>query len=385
MVELEKNDPAAATSESGTGVQPEILSVLAHELRNPLAPIRNGIELLRSICSDPKQAEVVDRVSRQVVHLTRLVNDLLDAARLRRGLVTLQKRAVDFSEIVRDALDAVQPAIDARRQSLLVSLPATPVQMYCDPTRLTQVLQNLLSNANRFTGEGGSIWIKTIVADGNLSLEVADDGDGIDPALLPRLFNVFAQGEQALHRPQGGLGMGLAIARNVVEMHGGSIRAHSLGRGRGSQFIVDIPIERQPSADSMEVAANANRLGQWRVLVVDDNSLVASSLADCLSELGYAVVTAGSGEAAIALIDEFHPHAAILDVGLPGMDGFELARQLRVRFTSVVLVAVSGYSWDMLRDADSAVFAKYLVKPVSPERIAAAIEAELGRLGVQVS
>jgi two-component system CheB/CheR fusion protein len=384
MVELEKNDPASSAEAPAEAVQPEILAVLAHELRNPLAPIRNGVELLRSICSDPKQAEVVDMVSRQVVHLTRLLNDLLDASRLRQGLVTLQKRTVDFSEIVRDALDAVQPAIDARRQSLLVSLPATPVQMYCDPTRLTQVLQNLLSNANRFTGEGGSIWIKTEVADGNLSLEVADDGDGIDPSLLPRLFNVFAQGEQALHRPQGGLGMGLVIARNVVEMHGGTIRAHSLGRGRGSQFIVDIPIEPQPSADLIDAAANANQLGQWRVLVVDDNPLVAISLTDCLKELGYDVVTANSGEAAIALIDEFHPHAAVLDVGLPGMDGFELAKQLRGRFASVVLVAVSGYSWDMLREADATVFAKYLVKPVSPERIVVAIEAELGRLDVQL-
>ena len=385
MVELEKSTLRPSAGPPPEQAQTEILAVLAHELRNPLAPIRNGVELLRSICSDPKQAQVVDMVSRQVVHLTRLLDDLLDAARLRRGLITLQKQAVDVSAIVQDALDAVRPAIDACRQSLLVSLPATPVQMHCDPTRLTQVLQNLLDNANRFTPAGGTIWIKTVVAEDQLSFEVTDDGEGIDPDLLPRLFNVFAQGEQPLHRPQGGLGMGLAIARNVVEMHGGTIEARSAGPGRGSQFTVVLPIEAQPAADQGDGAANANCIAGVRVLVVDDNSLVTLSLTDCLSELGYDVASAASGEAALIVADEFRPHAAILDVGLPGIDGLELARRLRNKFADIVLVAVSGYSLEMLRGADLTVFAKYLVKPASPDSITAAIATELGRAGLRMS
>ncbi len=383
MVELEKND-SSPHSTPVDAANAEILSVLAHELRNPLAPIRNGVELLRSICSDPQQTQVVEMVSRQVVHLTRLLDDVLDAARLRRGLISLQKQSVDISALVVDALEAIRPSMDARRQNLLVSLPATAVQMHCDPTRLMQVLQNLLNNANRFTAEGGTICITTSVADGQLSIEVSDNGEGIDPDLLPRLFNVFAQGEQPLHRPQGGLGMGLAIARNIVEMHEGTIVADSAGRGRGSQFTMRLPIE-PPVAEDRTIAANGNWFEGLRILVVDDNPLVTLSLGECLRGRGYEVATAESGEAALVVAEDFHPHAAVLDVGLPGIDGFELARRLRSHFSNLVLLAVSGYSWSMLRNADPALFAGYLVKPASPERIAAELELEFGKLGARSS
>lgn len=388
MVESEKDElqesPDSELADSPVSLrEPEVIAVLAHELRNPLAPIRNGAELLRTLCSDPRQTQVVDMMSRQIVHLTRLLDDLLETARLRRGLVTLHRQSIDVGSIIQDALDAIRPAIDARRQNLLVSLPANPVRMHCDSTRLVQVLQNLLDNANRFTTEGGTLWLKAEVADDELIFEVSDDGEGIDPQLLPRLFNVFAQGEQPLHRPLGGLGVGLAICRNVVEMHGGTISAHSEGRGRGSHFTVRLPIEH-PIDEPTKSAANAGSIEGLRALVVDDNEMIALSLGQYLEYRGYQVTTAFSGEAALDAVDEFQPHVAVLDIGLPGIDGFEVARRLKVRFPSVVLIAVSGYSWDMLRNPDATLFSRYLAKPASPERIAAVIEAELQN-GGQVS
>lgn len=250
MVELERENASHGGDSDAADVSqppPAFLATLAHELRNPLAPIRNGTELLRSICSDPRQLQIVEMISRHVVHLTRLLDDLLDAARLRRGQLTLRKQSVDVATIVEQALDVVRPSIDASKQSLLVALPAEPVQMHCDPVRLVQVLQNLLHNANRFTAAGGSISFKAEITGGELVFQVADNGVGIDPALLPQLFNVFSQGEQQINRPKGGLGLGLAIARNLVEMHGGTIMAESAGRGHGSHFVVRLPIETRAS------------------------------------------------------------------------------------------------------------------------------------------
>lgn len=385
MVESEKDEPRGSSDPDAPDSpmslrEPEVIAVLAHELRNPLAPIRNGAELLRTLCSDPRQVQVVDMMSRQIVHLTRLLDDLLETARLRRGLVTLHRQSIDVGSIIQDALDAIRPAIDARRQNLLVSLPANAVRMHCDSTRLVQVLQNLLDNANRFTMDGGTLWLKAEVEGDELIFEISDDGEGIDPQLLPRLFNVFAQGEQPLHRPRGGLGVGLAICRNVVEMHGGTISAQSLGRGRGSQFTVRLPIEL-PLDEPTQAAANAGSIDGVRALVVDDNELIAMSLGQYLEYRGYQVTTAHSGEAALSAVDEFPPHVAVLDIGLPGIDGFEVARRLKVRFPSVVLIAVSGYSWDMLRNPDATLFSRYLAKPASPERIAAVIDDELQNSG----
>jgi CheY-like chemotaxis protein/two-component sensor histidine kinase len=373
MVELEKNTPPAVGRQPADDSGIEVLAVLAHELRNPLAPIRNGAELLRTLCTDPRQLQIVETISRQVTHLTRLLDDVLDGARLRRGLLTLQKQMVDVDVIVETALEAIRPAINARRQNLLVSLPATPVRMHCDATRLVQVLQNLLDNANRYTPEGGTLWVKADVTEDRLLLEVSDNGEGLDPDLLPRLFNVFAQGEQPLHRPNGGLGLGLAIVRNIVEMHGGSISADSAGRGRGTRIRVQLPIEQVPDP-SGSIASVPSARKQARVIVIDDSYLVAVSLIECLKDRGYDAAMATSGEAGLVLAEEFLPQAAVLDIGLPGVDGFEIARRLRQRFPGIVLIAVSGYSWTMLKNADVTLFARYLTKPADPDRIVAAIE-----------
>lgn len=376
MGEAEIGSTQVDTAERRT----ELLSMLAHELRNPLAPIRNSAELLRSLCTDPRQMQAIELIGRQVVHMTRLLDDLLDAARLDHGLVVLRRQNVEFDVIVRDALDAVQQMVGQRRQSLVVSLLAANVRLSCDPTRLLQVLQNLLNNANRFTPEGGTLYLKTQVVEGELVIEVADNGEGIEQALLPRIFNVFSQGHQPLHRPHGGLGMGLAIARNVVEMHGGTITAHSEGQGRGSRFVVRLPIELELDDTRRRAAANESTVTAVRVLIVDDNQLVAMSMGECFSERGFDVSIAGSAESALLMVDEFRPHAAVLDIGLPGMNGVELARELRSRYADLVLVAVSGYSPGTVANGDPALFSEYLQKPASPERIAAGLESKLSQL-----
>ncbi len=379
MVELEKPSASRAEVPGDAQAEPQVLAMLAHELRNPLAPIRNGTELLRSICSDPRQLQVVEMISRQVVHLTHLLDDLLDAARLQRGLLTIKKQTVDVAAIIEQALEAVRPAIDARKQNLLVSLPATSVRMHCDPVRLVQVLQNLLDNANRFSEDGGAISVRAEVADRQLVFEVADNGTGIEPSLLPRLFNMFAQGEQPLQRPKGGLGLGLAIARNLVEMHGGAIDARSAGLGQGSRFTVRLPLEEPPAESNVARGADSVKAVSYRILIIEDNDIVAMSLEQYLSHRGHEVMTAGSGEIGLTVAEQFRPHAVILDIGLPGMNGFEVARRLRSAASSAgtVLIAVSGYSPEMVRGADTSLFARYLSKPAFPGTILSTIEETL--------
>ena len=346
----------------------EYLSVLAHELRNPLAPIRNAAELLRSLCSDPRQLQAVEMISRQVVNLTRMLDDLLDTARLRRGIVSLRKQKVDAAEIVEHALAAVKPAIDARCQNLFVSLPAEPVKMYCDPVRLAQVVQNLLDNANRFAADDGVIALKVHAHGAQLQIQVSDDGVGIDPELLPRLFNVFAQGTQQLDRAQGGLGMGLAISRNLVEMHGGTITAESEGIGRGSRFTVILPIESGEATGPhpiLEVSPHASR----RILVIDDNPDIARSLADIFLTAGHYVATAITGRLGIETALTFRPEVVILDIGLPDLNGFEVAQALRLQHTTqpITLIAVTGYGADKFKNLQAqSVFDHYLLKPTDP-------------------
>lgn len=375
---LEAQARTPQTSETPEAPEfPAFLSMLAHELRNPLAPIRNATEVLRSLCADPRQAQAIDIIGRQVVHLTHLLDDLLDAARLRRGVLTLQLQTVDVGALAEQALETVRATLDARRQNLFVSLPVEPVLMRCDPVRLVQVLQNLLDNATRHTPEGGAIALQLSVTD-RLRVEVSDTGAGIAPELLPRLFNVFAQGEQQLHRPRGGLGLGLAIARNLVEMHGGTISAHSAGTGRGSRFVVELPIEGALQARAAETMTETNT--PRRILVIDDHEDIRRSLADFLSLRGNTVVVAADGAAGIILAQSFKPDAAIIDIGLPGANGFEVAQRLRElqETAGAVLIAVTGYSLQQFPElAARSAFDHYLLKPTAPETLLALIERSL--------
>lgn len=391
MVGLGKNDGSHSDFSSAAGKSadpsPEYLAALAHELRNPLAPVRNSAELLRSICTDPRQLQAVDMIVRHVVTLTRMLDDVLDAAQLRRGLVSLKKQAVDVAAIAEQALESVRPAIDARRQSLLVSLPAESLHMVCDPARLVQVLQNLLDNASRYTDSGGAISLAISVREGRLVIEVADNGAGFDPETAPRLFNVYAHPAPAPGRPKGGLGLGLVIARNLVEMHGGTISAESAGVGQGARFTVKLPLE-SPSPDMLPQPPVATESPATnRVLIIDDQEDIGLSLASYLSAKGYAVATARTGEAGVLAAKKFKPDAVIVDIGLPGMDGFDVAQALRSmpESANAVLIAVSGYSMKTFRSADAySVFKHYLLKPTNPATIAAIIGRALqGRSSVQ--
>lgn len=353
--------------------------MLGHELRNPLAPIRNSAALLRSLCSDPRQLQAVDIISRNVVHLTRMLDDLLDAARLRRGSFSLRKQQVDIAAIIHDVLADVKPAIAARRQNLRVSLPEAPVQMQCDPVRLAQILLNLLTNANRYTPDDGNISLRASTVGQQLLIEIADDGAGIDPQLLPRLFNVFAQAPQPLDRSRGGLGLGLAIARNLAEMHGGTISVESPGSGQGSRFLLQLPIGTEaplPAAAVTRTDARPVAVTPRRVLIIEDNADIALSLSLTLTESGHAAVTAASGERGLAVAEQFLPEVVLVDVGLPGMDGFDVALRLRQlpALPNLVVVALSGYDPTLFPTGSAAVvFDHYFTKPADPDAVVAFI------------
>jgi CheY-like chemotaxis protein/two-component sensor histidine kinase len=376
--------PPALTEPGEVPAQPELLAMLGHELRNPLAPIRNSAALLRSLCSDPRQLQAVDIISRNVVHLTRMLDDLLDAARLRRGTFTLKKQRVDIAAIVHDVLEDVKPAIEARRQNLHISLPEAPVQMQCDPVRLSQILLNLLNNANRYTPEGGSISLTASKVHNELLIEVADNGAGIDQKLLPQLFNVFAQAPQPLDRSRGGLGLGLAIARNLAEMHGGTITVESPGPGQGSRFRLALPLgdaTTEPAERSVARAdARPTAVTPRRVLIIEDNPDIALSLSLALTEFGYAAITAASGERGLEVAEQFLPEVVLVDIGLPGIDGFDLALRLRQlpALPSLLVVALSGYDPTLFPDGSAeVVFDQYFTKPADPKAVVDFINTSL--------
>jgi CheY-like chemotaxis protein/two-component sensor histidine kinase len=361
-----------------TAVEPsvEFLSVLAHELRNPIAPLRSATEVLRLICADPLQKHALDIVDRQLTQLTRLVDDLVDVARFRRGLVTLEKQSVDVSAIAEQALETTTPLVDARQQHIEVIFPSEPVFLVCDPVRLIQVLENLLDNAARYTPPGGRIALEIRSAADELVIEVSDTGKGIAAELLPQIFNLFMQEDQPLHRPEGGLGVGLAVVRNLVELHGGTVHAKSEGPGRGSKFVVRLPLVQGAEEDAAKMRPGSASSPR-RVLIVEDNVDAAESLAAWLRLRGHTVRTAHDGVAGMNATREFRPDVAVLDIGLPGADGYLVAKQLRQspETEDILLIAVSGYSSsDVRRRAAEAGFNYYFIKPADPERLAAMIE-----------
>jgi PAS domain S-box-containing protein len=350
----------------------EFLAMLAHELRNPLAPLRNAAQVLQMLGSDaPKVRWAADLIHRQVQQATRLVDDLLDIARIARGKVRLQKEAVELATIVARAVETSRPLVDARKHDLTVSLPAEPVRLEADPARLVQVLINLLNNAAKYTEQGGRIWLTAERKGSEVVLRVRDTGVGIPPDVLPHVFDLFTQEERSLGHSQGGLGIGLSLVRRLVEMHGGSVEATSLGVGRGSEFTVRVPA--LPEAQGAEAKRKQGRAdgpaGQppaRRVLVVDDNRDAAESLAILLQVKGHEVQTAHEGLAALEIARDFRPDIVLLDIGLPGMDGYEVARRLRQEHgRQEVLVALTGYGTDEDHHRSrEAGFDYHLAKPV---------------------
>ncbi|MEM5314602.1 response regulator [Paraburkholderia sp. JHI869] len=359
------------------------LATLAHELRNPLAPIRNAIELLdpRHGANDTMRADARQIASRQVEHLGRLVDDLLDVSRISHGKIALQMSTLDLREIVQIAVETSRPFLDAKSQTLTVEIDCEPCHVTGDAIRVAQIISNLLSNAAKYTAEGGAITLRLEADVYDILIRVRDNGIGIAPDELPYVFELFMQSREALKRADGGLGIGLALVRELAELHGGSVSAHSDGLDHGSEFVVRLPLARATQCEAPreqtqgagEQAAPQRR----RVLIADDNVDSASSLLMLLELEGHEVRVAHDGPSALALAQSFRPHVAILDIGLPGMDGHALAKALRAEPATarVQLIALTGYGQERDRQAASeAGFDRHLVKPAPFDEILREIE-----------
>jgi signal transduction histidine kinase/ActR/RegA family two-component response regulator len=355
----------------------EFLAMLAHELRNPLAPISMAAHILKlPLGGGDRVGQASQIIDRQVKHMTSLLDDLLDVSRVTRGLITLSKQAAEFKSIVADAIEQTRPLIESQKHRLTVQLAHEPVQVHGDRTRLVQVITNLLNNAAKYTTKGGNISLHLDVEAQEIKLSVRDTGIGIDAALLPRVFDLFTQAERSPDRSQGGLGLGLALVKSLVGLHGGTVSAHSEGPGKGSEFVVRLP--RLTSApeqvrDPAHVTSQQMHEKALRVLIVDDNVDAAQTLGLFLETMGHDVLIAYHGKDAIEVARHSSFDVFMLDIGLPDMDGHELARMLRAspQTARAVFVALTGYGQpnDQVRSR-AAGFDHHLTKPANATKLA---------------
>ena len=360
----------------------EFLATLAHELRNPLAPISNGLQLLR-LTEDlaPAVKQMGEIMERQVNHLVRLVDDLLEISRITRGKIELRREPVDLITVVGNAVETSRPVIDAAGHQLAITLASAPMVLEADAVRLAQVIANLLNNAAKYTERGGQIWLTTRREHDEAVISVRDTGLGISAEMLPRVFEMFAQVDSTRKRAQGGLGIGLTLARSLVQMHGGRIEARSEGLGKGSEFVVHLPLissTAPPIVTAVAPRATARSLPSRKVLVVDDAPAALYALAELLTTMGQQVRTALDADSAIEQARTERPDMVISDIAMPGMDGYELARRLRQEpgLEPVVLVALTGYGQDSdKRQATAAGFNHHLVKPATMEALLSLLES----------
>jgi len=347
----------------------QFLAMLAHELRNPLAPIMTAAQLLRMGRLDAKSvSNASEIIVRQAAHMTDLVNDLLDVSRVTRGLVTLEKDELDVNVIVAAAVEQVRPLVDARRHSLTLQLSGQPAHVIGDRTRLVQVISNILNNAAKYTAPGGSILLAVTVDETRVFVTVRDNGVGIAPEILPYIFDLFTQAERTPDRSQGGLGIGLALVKSLINLHGGTVHAKSAGLGQGSEFSLCLPRVSVPAPANGQAGRHdeGQDAGHLRVMVVDDNVDAAQMLAALLEVQGHAVSVEYDGKGALERARRERPDVLLLDIGLPDMDGYELARRLRAQPENgrATLVALTGYGQNQDREeAHQAGFDHYLVKP----------------------
>jgi len=361
----------------------QFLAMLGHELRNPLAPIRNAVQVLNAHPDAPPQLLWARQViERQTRHLSRLLDDLLDVARTVRGQIVLRTAPLQLSELVQHAVETTRPLIRERRHKLHVDLPREPVLIVGDLTRLAQALANLLNNAAKYTPEGGEIWVEASLDGSELWVRVSDTGPGLGADLLPHVFDLFTQAERPLDRAGGGLGIGLTLVKTLIEMHGGSVEACNSKRHPGAEFLLRLPVDRsaaasRPGSDpaagpTLQSHPTPEPERSMRILIVDDNVDAAESIALLLALDGFEARCVYSASATFDILGSFEPDVILLDIGLPGMDGYELTRRLKIQFpdSRMRIVALSGYGQPSDRErAAQAGFDDYLVKPVEPGRL----------------
>jgi len=364
---MSRNPKNAATNNTirkATGSEVEFLSLILHELKHPLTPIRHSLALLKTLCAESQQQHALGTLDHQVEYLSHLMDDVMESARIRCGLVTLKKQWVDIARLAEQAIDAVKPKIEASKQHLYARLPEKPVLLFCDEARLRQILNHLLDNAIASTQPGGEVQIAITTTENHLILEVGDNGTGIPKARLHSAFNLLSPAMDGADASITGFGIGLAIARSLVELHGGSIQACSEGIGRGSTFTVTLPM-----VSTLEVK-NALPTGRpkqsKRILIVDDNVDATDSLSELLKLRGYTVEKAYDGITALQIAARFQPSIVLLDIGLPGINGLDVAKRLRAESTFVkpLLIAVTAYGAESdYRRSREAGFDHHLVKP----------------------
>ena len=361
----------------------EFLAMLSHELRNPLAPIRNALEILRIAGDDPERAgRAHDVMERQLKQLVRLTDDLLDVSRIARGLIELRRQPTDIRAIVQEAVETAQPMIDAAGHRITIRMPKEPVYVDADAARLAQAFANILNNAVKYTDRGGLIEINATRDRGFAVLSFTDSGIGIRASELPRIFDMFFQLDRALDRARGGLGIGLALSKRLIELHGGTLEARSQGPGHGSTFVARVPVcDPDATGDAHEQAQERPSSSRARVLIAEDIPDAAEMLRMMLDVMGHEVKVATDGKQAVNLAKQFNPHVALLDIGMPRMDGYEAARQIRRALgSSILLVALTGWGQEEdQRRAKEAGFDLHLTKPAEPNVLEALIASRAQR------
>jgi signal transduction histidine kinase len=359
----------------------EFLATLAHELRNPLAPIRQAALISKAVgATDAQKRWSHDVIDRQVQHMSLLLDDLLDISRVTRGTLALRMQLTELATVIDNAVETARPTIDGKRHVLSVDMPNDPIQFVADPLRVAQVLSNLLTNAAKYTDPEGQIRLAASCDGENVVIRVTDSGIGISAAALPRVFNMFSQVHSTTDRSEGGLGIGLALAQGLIELHGGNIEAHSAGLGCGSEFTVRLPRRTSSAvrAPSPKVAAAAAVPRRRRILIADDNRDSAETLAALLRMEGHEVTSVHDGPVALTVFGELKPEVVLLDIGMPGLTGYEVARKMRQSplGPTIKLIAITGWGQDIDKErAYAAGFDLHLTKPVDPHRLAELLRA----------
>lgn len=353
----------------------EFLATLAHELRNPLAPIRAGLELMSLAKNDPETLENTRRkMERQTKQLITIVDDLLDISRITRGRLNLRKFHIKLDDIIQTVVESSRPLIEEASHELIVEVPEQPIYVHADPNRLAQALSNLLNNAAKFTPDGGRIWLAAERRNGEVAISVRDTGIGIPEDMLEQIFEMFTQVDRWQGKSQVGLGLGLTLVKSLVQLHGGSIHVTSAGSGRGSTFTIRLPIVPDEAREKHDapIEQEAEKPAGLRVLVVDDSKPAADTLSKVISLLGNDVRTAYNGEQALSWTEEFQPQVILMDIGMPGMNGYEAAQRIRQQSNgnNILLIALTG--WGQASDRDrtkEAGFDHHIVKPAEPAQL----------------